>query len=217
MRIGIGVTTYNRPECLKECLRHIEKHTFLDNVTLYVATDTDEDRKGVAYRKNECLRALKDCDYVFLFDDDCFPIKDGWIEFFTRFKKVKHLLFLDNSHNFTALWKHDAGNNPIQIFKDCGGCFMYLTKECIEKVGAFNEKFEMYGFEHAEYSQRIHKARLTPYPYMSMGGDGFYLYSHDYSTPNHKSSITDEEKQKCIKNNWDKFFKSEIKDIYLPL
>jgi GT2 family glycosyltransferase len=60
MRIGCGITTFNRPECLKECLEHINKHTFMDNITLYVATDTDEDRRGVAYRKNECLKYLKD-------------------------------------------------------------------------------------------------------------------------------------------------------------
>ena len=67
--IGIGITTYNRPDMLNKCLEHIKKHTFNDNVTIYVADDSNE-RKGVAYRKNECLRALKDCDYVFLFDDD---------------------------------------------------------------------------------------------------------------------------------------------------
>ena len=69
MRVGIGITSYNRPECLKECLEHISKHTFTNNVKIYVATDTDEDRRGVAFRKNECLRSLKNCDYIFLFDD----------------------------------------------------------------------------------------------------------------------------------------------------
>jgi GT2 family glycosyltransferase len=209
MRIGIGVTTYNRPECLKECLEHIDKHTF--DYTMYVAHDTDEDRKGVAYRKNECLRALKDCDYVFLFDDDCFPIKDGWIENFTRLP-YPHLLYLNQSHN-----PFIQRGSYATIYKDCGGCFMFMTKECIDKVGAFNEKFETYGFEHAEYSIRINKAFNSGYNYLSLNNTSEYIYSHDYSTPNHKSSITDEEKQKCIKNNWEKFFNSEIKNIYLPL
>ena len=44
-----------------------------------------------------------------------------------------------------------------------------------------------------------------------------YIYAHDYSTSNHKSSITDEEKQVCIKNNWDKFFNEPIKSVFLPL
>ena len=67
---------------------------------LYVATDSDKDRQGVARRKNECLRALKDCDYVFLFDDDCFPIKDGWVNFFIQSGDA-HLLYLHSDlHSF---------------------------------------------------------------------------------------------------------------------
>jgi glycosyltransferase involved in cell wall biosynthesis len=80
MKIGIGVSTYKRPECLAKCLEQIKKHTDMNNVTLVIATDTDQDRKGIAYRKNECLRALQHCDHIFLFDDDCWPIKDGWVE-----------------------------------------------------------------------------------------------------------------------------------------
>ena len=210
MRIGIGLTTFNRPECLEECLEHIHKHTFMDNVTLYVATDTDQDRKGVAFRKNECLRALKDCDYVFLFDEDCYPVKDGWIEFFIEGCKYgySHFLFMNpKQHRIQGRY------NNRDVYNDCGGVFMFLTKKDIERVGAFNEKFETYGFEHAEYSQRV----SPNCPYMMLVGTEEYLFAHDYSTPNHKSSITDEEKQKCIKNNWNKFFNSEIKDVYLPL
>lgn len=206
MRIGIGVTTYNRPECLKECLDKIEEHT--NGYKMHIAKDTDEDRRGVAYRKNECLRALKDCDYVFLFDDDCFPIKDGWVEFFINKGFNEHLLYLNESHNFIC----DTGD--ISTYNDCGGVFMFLTKEHIKYVGAFNEKFTPYGFEHAEYSMRIAGGHRE---FLMLNRTDEYLFAHDYSTPNHKSSITDEEKKECIKNNWDKFFKCEIKNIYLPL
>jgi len=206
--IGIGITTYNRPECLEECLEHIYKHTFTNNVKIYVATDTDEDRRGVAYRKNECLRSLKNCDNIFLFDDDCYPIKDGWMEFFIS-QNHNHLLFLnDKLHTMTFQ------ENGIRYFKDCGGVFMFLTKEIIKKVGAFNEKFMQYGFEHAEYSIRILEEHHC-YP-MAINTNQ-YLFAHDYSTPNHKSSITDEEKQIHIKNNWDKFFNEPIKSVFLPL
>jgi GT2 family glycosyltransferase len=202
--IGIGITTYNRPECLKECLEHIYKHTFTNNVKIYVATDTDEDRRGVAFRKNECLRSLKNCDNIFLFDDDCYPIKDGWIDFCIN-EGSEHLLFMDDKFHR----KMDDKN-----YLDCGGVFMFMTKKVIDRVGAFNEKFMQYGFEHAEYSNRITGQR-THYPTNINLKD--YIYAHDYSTPNHKSSITDEEKQVCIKNNWDKFFNEPIKSVFLPL
>lgn len=215
MRIGIGVTTYNRPECLNECLINIARHTNLKSlyingdVELYVATDTDEDRRGVAYRKNECLRALKDCDYVFLFDDDCFPIKDGWVEWFIKEADGEHVLFLNNK-----LHNPICKTYNLISYNDCGGVFMFLTKDHIKYIGAFNEDFKIYGFEHCEYSMRCANNHRE---FLMIEGTEKYLFAHDYSTPNHKSSITDEEKQKCIKNNWDKFFNCEIKDIYLPL
>lgn len=233
MRIGIGITTFNRPDCLKECLEHIYKHTLIGQfqfhddkkkdfdewinrgnkifskvnyeVHLYVATDTDEDRRGVAYRKNECLRVLKDCDYVFLFDDDCFPIKDGWIDFFIAGKHHQHLLYLDKK-----LHRHIIGD----FYSDCGGVFMFMTKSVIERVGAFDLQFANYGFEHADYSNRI-LGKENEYPCKE--GTEEYIFAHDYSTPNHKSSITDEEKNIHVKNNWDKYFNNKNKSIYLPL
>ena len=207
--IGIGITTYNRPECLEECLKNIYKHTFTNNVKIYVATDTDEDRRGVAFRKNECLRSLKNCDHIFLFDDDCYPIKDGWIEFFIRKSQGEHVLFLnDKLHN------HIVTMSNIRCYNDCGGVFMYITKEHLNKVGAFNEKFEGYGFEHCDWSIRCNDNKKVFY---MIQGTEEYLFAHDYSTANHKSSITDEEKQIHIKNNWDKFFDCKIENIYIPL
>ena len=212
-KVGIGVTSYNRPECLKECLEHINKHT--ESFEIHVATDTDEDRKGVAFRKNECLRALKDCDYVFLFDDDCFPIKDGWVEFFVgkmQFILTSHLLFLtDKLHG-----KTHQHVNGCHIYNNCGGVFMALTKAQIDRVGAFNEKFKMWGFEHAEYSQRISKARMNWMPYLCANRTDEYLFAHDYSTPGHCSSISNEQKNIFFRENFPKF-KEPIKQIYIPL
>ena len=258
IKVGLGITTYNRPEYLKECIYNILKYSstktlvYFDDKTIiynnwdreqigdsfkkvikiYTATDTDEDRRGIAYRKNECLRALKDCDYVFLLDDDCFPIKEGWIDFFIN-SGEEHLLYLDKRfHNhkecliimkpdeikksevysFTAEGSTDF--KGIDIYRDCGGVFMFMTKSAIDRVGAFNEKFETYGFEHAEYSNRI-LGKSNNYPCLC--GTDKYIFAHDYSTPNHKSSITDEEKNKHVKNNWDKYFKEPIKYIHLQL
>lgn len=207
MRVGIGITANDRPQILNECLQSIYKHTDMSNVTLYVADDT-ADKKGVAIKKNECLRALKDCDHIFLFDDDCYPIKYGWVEFFTK-SGYNHLLFLDEKiHNKT----HEFYD--LERFKDCGGVFMYINKVTLDRVGAFNEKFTPYAFEHCEYSIRILGGHGS---YPMLKGTDQYLFAHDYSTPNHKSSISDLEKQKHIKNNWDKFFNEPIKNIYLPL
>ena len=128
MRIGIGCTTYKRPEVLEKWKYQVMNHTPMDNVFIFITDDT-KDRKGVAFRKNECLRALKDCDYVFMFDDDCFPIKDGWMDFFINGAKGEHLLFMN-----TELHRYVRKNGNCFEFADCGGVFMFLTKEHIKTV-----------------------------------------------------------------------------------
>lgn len=211
MKIGIGCTTYLRPECLVKWKQQIAKYTIMDNVLIYIADDSIE-RKGVAYRKNECLRALKDCDYVFLFDDDCYPVNDGWIENFIK-HPYGHLLYCNEKSHRLYLEANDTN-----IFMDCGGVFMFMDKECIEKVGAFNEKFETWGFEHAEYSLRYCKAKGYPlqFAYQSLKNTSEYIYSEDYSNLNHKSSITNEEKDLLFKKNFPIFVKG-VEHIYIAL
>ena len=80
---------------------------------------------------------------------------------------------------------------------------MYMTKQAIQKAGLFDEDYGIYGFEHADYSNRIFGVKNR---YIMLYDTEQYLFSHDYSTPGHKSSISNEEKQKHIKNNWDKYF-----------
>jgi len=206
MKIGIGVTTYNRPECLAKWIEQIDKTTSQENTLTYIAADTDEDRKGIAARKNECLRALKDCDYVFLFDDDCYPIKAGWINFFVN-SGYEHLLYC------TRL-RHKKRNKigDLLIFEDCGGVFMFMKKSAIDRVGAFNERFGLYGFEHADYSNRILNSKLYP----TLVDTDKYIYAADYANPNHKSSITLQDKATAIYLGG-KLYHSDDLEKYIPL
>ena len=206
MKIGIGVTTYKRPKCLEKWKEQINKTTLIDNATIYIAEDTDANRKGVAYRKNECLRALTECDYVFLFDDDCYPIKQGWIEYFVQ-SGYEHLIYCNpNSHKL----RNKIGD--LLIYKDCGGVFMFMQKSAIDRVGGFNEIFGIYGFEHAEYSERI----LGSKSYPVLENTNEYIYAEDYSNKNHKSSITSDEK---VKHAYKNISLSQSKYInkYIPL
>jgi len=157
------------------------------------------------------LRALKDNDYIFLFDDDCYPIRDGWVEFFiSEYKKsggYSHFLFLNDK-----LHRKVGRYNNRDVYNDCGGVFMFLTKKDVERVGAFNENFCLWGFEHAEYSNRV----CPHVPYQMIVGTENYLYAEDYSNPNHQSSITNEEKNLLFRKNFPLFAKG-IDKIYRPL
>lgn len=239
--IGIGVTsTPKRKHLLDLCLKQIGKHT-PERHLLYVHNDVEG--KGVAYSKNECLRNLQNCEHIMLLDDDCFPIMDRWYEFFILYSEFsKHYMYLDNwgqikstkFFEFTVMgdeqlylpeegpplkWQMSKGKQTILSYNNCAGVFMYLHKSCVEKVGAFNEKFGRYGFEHVDYSLRIHKAGLSPEPFMCPAGASQVLHSLDYdgpfegieATPNLTITEVQEAKAKAIQHF------SENPEIYIPL
>lgn len=235
MKIGIGVLTYNRPEHLALWRKQIIKHSPEAIYNFHIADDT-QDRKGIAYRSNECLRALKDCDYIFIFNDDCFPIKSGWTDFFINAHKASgqhHFLYLKETptiKNTDTVSEHWVGGHlysesyPINIYNNCAGCFMFLTKEAIEKVGAFDERYGIYGFEHADYSNRIHEAGLTPMgKYLCPAGASEYIYSLDLDNHlpfnkqlKHKASMPVTETIECLKVS-QQVYNLKDKPLYLPL
>jgi hypothetical protein len=190
-RIGIGVTTTpNRKEYIETWIENFEK---VKPTNYHLHIHEDVNYKGVAYSKNQNLKTLQDCDYIFLFDDDCYPIKDGWADYFIN-SKQKHLLFLNKSHNKIIV--HDE----VEIYNDCGGVFMFLTKEVLNKVGYINSDYGQYGFEHAGYSNRIYRAGFTFAPYQQLKNTKEYLFAMDYNIE-HKSSIHEYKKAKLIEEN----------------
>lgn len=220
MTIGIGVTTYNRPEHLKVFKEQIKKYSLPH--LLYIAEDNP--RIGIAKRKNECLRALRDMDYIFIFDDDCFPICNGWDQLFIdHFLKSgqHHFLYLKQTTTLKMLKEE----NNLEYYDNCGGCFMFLTKEVIKKVGGYHDGYGIYGYEHAGYSQRIHMAKLTTHPYISITGSDKYIYAMDYDfylpfnkRLNHKSSLSNEiEKIPGYIEHNKKIYDIDQMKIYHPL
>jgi len=178
---------FNGFEKPKEC---VGKKNFKKLATKH----EDTHYKGVAYSKNQNLNTLKDCDYIFLFDDDCYPIKENWSEFFIN-SNYNHLLYLQPQHTLKETIK------DLQIYENCGGVFMFLNKEVLEKVGYLNSEYGQYGFEHAGYSNRIFKAGLTIAPYQQLNNTDEYLFSMDYNGCNNKSSVPSYKKPKLIEQN----------------
>ena len=187
--IGIGITTTpNRRKHLELCLHQINKHTPFAKV--YVHEDVDG--KGVAYGKNMCLYNLKDCEHIFLFDDDCFPKADGWVEFFINSGK-EHLLYMTPKH-----YQYLMTIGGVEYYGLSAGAFMYISKKAFETVGYFNPEYKRYGYEHAGYTHRIFRARLTPTKYPVLVGTSNYIHSLDINGTEgydieHKPSLTKEE------------------------
>jgi len=182
-RIGIGITTRNRPEVLKYTIGQFFRFT-PSEIDIVVVDDnsieqTDVDgctyhynteRLGVAKSKNECIKLL-DKDFVFLFDDDCFPTANKWWE-----------SWIDAGENHMVM----SPGKVIREKKDnCRhmdgglGCCIFLTRKAIETVGGFDPDFGMWVFEHAELSNRIFMAGLTDWVYIAPLEE--HIYSFDYS------------------------------------
>jgi glycosyltransferase involved in cell wall biosynthesis len=218
--IGIGITTYKRPHLLEKCLDQIKRFT-KSNYRLYVATDTDEDRRGVAKRKNECLYFLQDCDYIFLFDDDCYPIKEDWE------KKIIEIHLATNEHHFVynkapfvALKSVFFQNgHMLESYEASGGVFIFLTKKVIQEVGGFYTGYDLYGFEHIGYSMRIKRKQLTSDWFISLPMFKDYIYALDYEDKNHfanESTFCEEVKAKLTEKNR-ALCKDEDVEIYRPI
>ena len=175
--IGIGCLSYLRPEHLKLFKKQIEKHT-PPGAELYISYD-DFEKKGVAYRSNEILKALRHHEYVFIFNDDCVVIQDGWAEYFiSEHKRTGQHHFIYMVEGPTT--KKIGQENGIDIYNNCSGVFMFLTKEVIQKVGGFCKDYGRYSYEHAGYTKRIHAAGLTPYgEYLVPKDAAKYMYAMD--------------------------------------
>lgn len=201
-KIGIGITTRNRdsfPICYKQITRTLPKGAKLvvvdDESTIPVpeATFRFNHNVGVAAAKNKCLELLEGCDYIFLFDDDCWPVKKGWEKPYIN-SGLHHASFTFDHNRLVRNGNDKIGElGALSYFKNACGCMLFFTGEAIQTAGGFNRAFGKYGNEHIDLSVRIYNAGLTPHPFMDVTGSMNFFHSLDYyletkSTATHKES-----------------------------
>ena len=182
MKIGIGVTTYKRPNECKQVLDRI-CGTLADNheYTMLCSVDHEDDGSyagkipngfnvlfhrngGVAANKNRLLQRLRDNDLVFIFEDDICPSQKGWIDVIIRAIEetgMQHYNFIRYNHVNDRLHKIVRTKSlTLGLYNVNSAQIMVLTKEAIEKIGAFDPRFGKYGFEHSDYTRRCKLAGL---------------------------------------------------------
>jgi hypothetical protein len=173
-------------------MRQFQKHTHNlpegVEIVYHIQPFYPQKHSGVAAVKNACLRELwtEDCDYFFLFDDDCFPVHDEWwmpfIEAHLRTGQHHFLWLMDDSEKYPLMLgrKKLKEENGVAVYRNSQGCCMFFTRQAVNACGAFDEKFKLYGSEHENYSLRLHKLGLnTIGPYLSVPGIEKYIYSLD--------------------------------------
>jgi len=182
-KIGIGIITCDRPDYLKKLIKSLEDITVSD---LYIINDGEKQidggrlkthnntppKQGVGKAKNQALRSLKDCDYIFLLEDDI-VIKDKTV--FDKYIKASKLSGIQHfNFAFHGVDNYKADLTPavrlkldyspsvsISLYPNVYGAFSMYTKKCIEKVGLMDEFFYN-AMEHVDHTASIIKAGMHP-------------------------------------------------------
>ncbi len=189
--IGLAISTHNRYEVFKKTLAEIKKYTPKNFKLVIVDDASDEPVKeatfrfetnvGIAKTKNKCLELLDDCEHIFLFDDDCYPIcKDWWKPYvessephlcytFVRYRNGREV---GDSHVFFE-------DDRVVAYTHPRGCMLYYHHSVLEKVGGFNEAYAKWGYEHVDFSNRIYNNGMTTFRFQDVPNADKLIYSLD--------------------------------------
>lgn len=149
----------------------------------------NETRLGIAPSKNRCLYEMKNagCKNFFLFDDDCWPRNEGWDDLFIKCgeaNNIHHFMYICTSPRhapyFRPVGKVGSGETEITAYCNCSGMLLYFDETALSAVGGYDLRFDIYGFEHAQLSSRLHRAGINgSFVYMCPTPATEYIYSHD--------------------------------------
>lgn len=211
-RVGLGITTYNRPQYLIQCLEAVDKHLLSVVDVIYVYNDGSslkypqigskhenfhyheaKQNKGVSKAKNWLLRKLMadGCDYLFLMEDDILVKSPKAITKYIEYSQksgVEHFNFAHHGIANKGKLRHRA--NGIDVYGNPVGAWQMFTRRVIEEVGYFDENF-FNAWEHIEHTWRISKAGYTtPWPYACVDLTASKRYLTDIPGSIDNSSIT---------------------------
>lgn len=195
--IGIGITAYKRPETDKKAIDEIIRLA-PEGAKIVIIQDVE----GIATAKNNCLALLDECEHIFLFDSDTYPIKQYWWLPYTE-SGINHLCFtfnklIDGRQNGNRNCR--GVSKGIAIYENPCGCMLYINRKCLEVVGGFDEDYKGYAYEHCDLSRRIHNAGLTEFPFMDVSNSLELFHSMDYHMEV-QSSVKPEDRMRHIRLN----------------
>lgn len=188
---GIGITVHNRNETAAKTIEQIRyyapigaKIVIVDDASKIPFEGADyrfNVNAGIAQAKNKCFELLDDCEHIFLFDDDCYPVKAGWeLPYIESGEKHLSFTFANLSNGRQNGNKVLREHNGFNVFNNPCGCMCYFHRDCLDAVGGFNPVYKVYGYEHVDLSVRIHNAGLTPHRFMDITDSLDYFHSLDY-------------------------------------
>jgi len=196
-RIGIAITTHNRPEVLKRAFEQHIKHlpagallVVIDDGSKPAAVVPDgvqllrhESSLGIVASKNASLTALVDagCEHLFLWDDDAWPIADNWHQPYIE-SPEPHL-----AYQFLDLAGRNKLNDMAVLYRDDKhiaytgqrGVMLYFHRSAIDKVGGFDPVYGRGMYEHPDLALRIYNAGLSTWAFADVASSEKLIHSMD--------------------------------------
>jgi glycosyltransferase involved in cell wall biosynthesis len=191
-RIGVAVTTMNRPHFLADTLPKIVENS-PENAVIVVVDDGSKDpveipdvgrevilhrfpeNRGVAAAKNKCIELLmsRGVEHLFLFDDDTYPTRpDWWVPYVAS--PVPHLQYqFESGPNHWAI-REVKRDEQHRVFNLSRGAMLYMTAGVVREIGGFHCAFGKRGRFHENFSIRANRAGLTPHPFMDVIAPAIY-------------------------------------------
>lgn len=220
-KLGIAVTTKDRPEYFAKCISSLPQTDFvcfvndglpysdevykLSNNSNYEVIQHDKNL-GIACAKNSALRCLiqNDCNFLFLIEDDII-IKNP--EIFIKYIKAAEVSGLwhmnygfSNVYNFNqdgsrairASLDYGEGNTVIFTPNIMAGV-QFFHKSVIKAIGYMDERYSILkNMEHVDHSYKIVKAGLLPAYYWWPDVDNSWEYISTIEESITKSQSKDE-------------------------
>lgn len=189
--LGIAVATHNRRDVFNQAIQQWLKHR-PDNCVIVVVDDGSTEpvpnipgvtvirhdyAKGIAAAKNRCIAELIDagCDHLVLADDDAWPITNDWWKPYVE-SPEPHL-----SYQWAKGYRcrQTGGDDKHWSISFPRGVLLYVERRVIDVVGGMDTAYGAHGGEHVEWSQRIHDAGFTQWPFADVRGSHDLFYSRD--------------------------------------
>jgi len=187
-KIGVGIITCDRVKMFDVCFESLNDEWYDELVVVDDSRDQGpfkrrgaefirtEGGEGVGKAKNLAFKALLDkgCDYIILVEDDMKFKGNIFEQYINAYKKtgIEHFMF---AYHGPANKGMVSGGPPrprkvidyykfkIALNENCVGAVCFYTRNCLEKVGLFDESYTN-AFEHVDHSYELAKQGFTtPY------------------------------------------------------
>lgn len=191
-RIGVGITTRNRHDILKQSLEQWRKHlpagamlVVVDDASNTPVPQADyrfTENVGIARAKNKALELLHaaGCDHIFLADDDVWPTETGWHQRYIDSPEPHLMWIFDKPKGATKAQVEVLYRDDQHVaYHATRGCLLYVERRVLEAVGGMDPNFGKWGWEHVSWSDRIHSAGWTTWRYADITNSKGLFHSLD--------------------------------------